>query len=646
MTAGDVAEDGSFVAFGLADGQVALFEVESQAERLRFSAHEGIVSAVDVSPDGAQIATGGADGAIRLFDATTGEQTRQILAPGTDAPQVQDVCFSPRGTYLATHRGNLVWSVADGRMILEKKDGDFISAFGEALVGPLAGIGDALAEGMASAAAGPPTEDRLAALGETSKQVEGYAQQARPTFSFDERLVAFVGARGRKIVVRDVVRGETVATLGNDQWVFQDVEFVPVPVDERWNLQRLMHAQQPQRANGLSAYTLAVVDGQGELKLWSPADPEPNARLKLPSLPQAASYVLAAGASGEMLAIATSEGDAVSVRLDRFPLFYDEFSEYPQHFDPHRVSIFSDSPLLARRQSTDVAVGRNGHWACLIDERGATIQPLGLELTQLPCLLSAGGLIPRLPPQFYGDEGDEVEFNWEEADRAAERVFDVGLLGVDMMEEAALEGHLIASPHAPSHLVIEPGPYQDPYAEDPSTPLDPDEPPAEYVPPEPKLERTQARLYASDTGEELAASDWMDYIHDAEFSPDGAAVAFASSQDRYRRFIEVYEHAPVSPTNLESRPAGVVCVWDAATGEEKFRCPDSRYAGFSFSHDGRLIAAPRHRAFVVYRVEDGGVEFETPAPNGRHAVDVQFARTQPWCAAVWRSDDKPEPSCS
>ncbi|MCA9259377.1 MAG: hypothetical protein KDA61_09265, partial [Planctomycetales bacterium] len=65
-----------------------------------------------------------------------------------------------------------------------------------------------------------------------------------------------------------------------------------------------------------------------------------------------------------------------------------------------------------------------------------------------------------------------------------------------------------------------------------------------------------------------------------------------------------------------------------------------RYAGFSFSGDGQLIAVPRHRELVVHQVEDGRVVFQADAPTDRHAVEVQFARERPLCAVVWRSDEQ------
>lgn len=630
VVSGDVAEDGSFVAFGLNDGQIALFAIESESERIRFPAHPGPVTAVSIRYDGAQIAAGGADGAIRIFDANTGDQIQELVAAGGDQSAIRDVRFSPQGAFVASHDGLSVWRVSDGQRLETAGSGDFIGALAEGL----AGVGSTvMAEVMASTLSGPSEDDLLLALGEDPNAVEGYAQGVRASFSFDERLVAFVGAFGNRVIVRDLQTGEQIAELSRGEWALQDVEFVPIPVKERNLLRTIMYAEQGRSPHGLSAYTLAVVDGRGEVALWSPADNRPYARMQFDSIFQSSYYRLAVDLPGETLSVVDAEGRTASVRLLRH-LHQAPEEEFQTAFYGQYLTLGGSFPLKARSIVRDAPFCLGGDWACLVHDDGASVLSVRHGVNEMMGEFVGGATIPWVQ---LGQDSDN------RFAQIANRVYGMEVTPLALPDDGEIMGEFITSPLAPSYLLLrveqdEEASYDFSSGDEAVVPIE--EAPEAQETAAPKMARSIVELRSAASGELLKATDPIDDVFEAAFAPDGSAAAFCSSLDRYRRLVEVHGTKATPRASLEVRPAGTVFVWDSATGEERFRAEGVRYAGFSFSGDSRLIAVPRHRELVIHQVKDGRVVFQADAPADRHAVEVQFARERSLCAVVWRSDEQ------
>jgi WD40 repeat protein/serine/threonine protein kinase len=102
-----IAPNGRFVAFPLADGTTRILDVAKDAFRPELQGHRGAVSQVAFSRDGRLVATFGFDGTTRVHDFATGECLAQI--PSKDsAPEAAKLgrgvkcgSFSPSGEVLA-----------------------------------------------------------------------------------------------------------------------------------------------------------------------------------------------------------------------------------------------------------------------------------------------------------------------------------------------------------------------------------------------------------------------------------------------------------------------------------------------------------------------------------------------------------------
>jgi WD40 repeat protein len=112
-----LAPDGKHFATAGKDGAVAVWEVATGKEVVRFRPQHKALSCLLFSPDGKALATAGAEPTVFLWDARTGAELRRFEAPGG---LLHILAFSPSGRYLAGQRPGgplLLWGVASGKVL-------------------------------------------------------------------------------------------------------------------------------------------------------------------------------------------------------------------------------------------------------------------------------------------------------------------------------------------------------------------------------------------------------------------------------------------------------------------------------------------------------------------------------------------------
>ena len=125
-----ISPDDRFIAAGMADNTVGLWQLENGAELYRLRDHEMMVTDVEFSPDGATLASSSADASVRLWDVESGA-ARHILQKHLD--YVIKLSFSSDGARLASSSASIgvnenertpehntiqVWDVASGENLL------------------------------------------------------------------------------------------------------------------------------------------------------------------------------------------------------------------------------------------------------------------------------------------------------------------------------------------------------------------------------------------------------------------------------------------------------------------------------------------------------------------------------------------------
>jgi WD40 repeat protein/serine/threonine protein kinase len=95
--------DGRLEAFGLATGEVVVWDVPAGKERWRWNAQDSSVSRLEFSPDGRRLATGGVDGLVAVWDVASRERPplRTYRGKGHTAA-VTSLAFAADGATLAS----------------------------------------------------------------------------------------------------------------------------------------------------------------------------------------------------------------------------------------------------------------------------------------------------------------------------------------------------------------------------------------------------------------------------------------------------------------------------------------------------------------------------------------------------------------
>lgn len=107
------APDGKWIAAGMADGTIKIWDAENGGLVRSIAAHEKFVRALAVSRDGGKLASGASDKAVKLWDAS-GTLIRSFEGYGSG---VRAVAFSPDGARLVTGDESATvkgWDVATG----------------------------------------------------------------------------------------------------------------------------------------------------------------------------------------------------------------------------------------------------------------------------------------------------------------------------------------------------------------------------------------------------------------------------------------------------------------------------------------------------------------------------------------------------
>lgn len=114
--------DGQTIASGDADGNLALWDITSQAKRWS-QQHDHAIEAVVFSNDGKLLAAADAQQAVRVYDAGNGKLVQSLQCHS----YVESLDFSPDGTRLAAgtrHPGIELWDLETGKSSILKSSGD------------------------------------------------------------------------------------------------------------------------------------------------------------------------------------------------------------------------------------------------------------------------------------------------------------------------------------------------------------------------------------------------------------------------------------------------------------------------------------------------------------------------------------------
>jgi WD40 repeat protein/tRNA A-37 threonylcarbamoyl transferase component Bud32 len=129
ITTSAFSSDGSRMAIGYADGELAICRITPPGIERSIRAHRDAVFAIAFSPDGLRVATGGNDQVLKVWDVESGSE---LLAFGSYTKRlfvvetITHLCFSPDGTKLvaleatgrthifdASHRVSSGWPLGD-----------------------------------------------------------------------------------------------------------------------------------------------------------------------------------------------------------------------------------------------------------------------------------------------------------------------------------------------------------------------------------------------------------------------------------------------------------------------------------------------------------------------------------------------------
>jgi WD40 repeat protein/RNA polymerase subunit RPABC4/transcription elongation factor Spt4 len=118
----DFSPDGSLLAIGSTNGELRIWDYQSEEVPNVVQGHQANVSAVAWSPDGSLLATGGFDEMVKIWDTSTWEVLYSIEVQYRDwyFNEVESLAWSPKGDLLAigSHTGVVhIWSRSQGVII-------------------------------------------------------------------------------------------------------------------------------------------------------------------------------------------------------------------------------------------------------------------------------------------------------------------------------------------------------------------------------------------------------------------------------------------------------------------------------------------------------------------------------------------------
>ena len=193
--------DSKWLALGLSDGGLIVWDVASEAEHYALEGGEYSIERLCFSPDGTTLAVADTDGDLTLLKADNGEVIKSISA---HEGMFNGLVFSPDGKQVATARDQVrLWDVATGKRVAEFKEPE------GAMIGDLAFSPD----GKTLAVAGFDSNIELWDIA-TSKRTQVLKDHNDPVaavaFSPDGGLLAS-GSWGFEVVLWDAASGETPA---------------------------------------------------------------------------------------------------------------------------------------------------------------------------------------------------------------------------------------------------------------------------------------------------------------------------------------------------------------------------------------------------------------------------------------------------